>query len=434
MKILITGQTSLHWGRMEFGNIGNYYIIEPFVRLLHETFPMAKITTTLQMTERFCRDENIEVLPMELFFGWDNDLEKANKELEIALKYEMTHELKKTTPFIEEVKGCDLVIDFSGDIWGDNADFLGNDRFYVGLCKDRVAQIFAKKTVMLAGTPGPFNNKENLDFAKEVYSKFDLVTNREFVSIKLLEEYGFDVSKTMSLACPAFLFEPADIYRIETLDQVSDLIKSSRRKIGFVICGWNFIEGPYDKWPRPDSDYEIFADAIERFTQNVDADIYLMSHSNGFPIPPKRFELKHGRDYPIIKQLQQVLQNRGIAKNIFSLDGVYDAWQTKAIIGQFDMFVSGRVHAAVAALSQHVPTVIIDYGHEPKAHKLKGFAEVADALDYLAMPDKKCDLIEKMLLCWNNRKKYQFKLEKRIQEVKKMAKTNFELLKKTILK
>ena len=159
-----------------------------------------------------------------------------------------------------------------------------------------------------------------------------------------------------------------------------------------------------------------------------------MSHSNGFPIPPKRFELKHGRDYPIIKQLQQVLQNRGIAKNIFSLDGVYDAWQTKAIIGQFDMFVSGRVHAAVAALSQHVPTVIIDYGHEPKAHKLKGFAEVADALDYLAMPDKKCDLIEKMLLCWNNRKKYQFKLEKRIQEVKKMAKTNFELLKKTILK
>ena len=85
MKILITGQTTLHWGRMEFGNIGNYYIIEPFVRLLHETFPMAKIKTTLQMSERFCRDENIEVLPMELFFGWDNDLKKANKDTEIKI-------------------------------------------------------------------------------------------------------------------------------------------------------------------------------------------------------------------------------------------------------------------------------------------------------------------------------------------------------------
>ena len=32
-----------------------------------------------------------------------------------------------------------------------------------------------------------------------------------------------------------------------------------------------------------------------------------------------------------------------------------------------------RIHGAVAALSQSVPTVIIDYGHEPKAHKLIGF-------------------------------------------------------------
>ena len=47
-----------------------------------------------------------------------------------------------------------MVIDFSGDIWGDNADFLGDDRFYVGLVKDRVAQIFAKKTAMIAGSPG----------------------------------------------------------------------------------------------------------------------------------------------------------------------------------------------------------------------------------------------------------------------------------------
>ena len=78
----------------------------------------------------------------------------------------------------------DLVIDFSGDIWGDNADFLGSDRFYVGLVKDRVAQVFAKKTVMIAGSPGPFSAGKNLEFAKEVYENFDLVTNR-----KVLEDY-----------------------------------------------------------------------------------------------------------------------------------------------------------------------------------------------------------------------------------------------------
>lgn len=432
MKILITGQCTLHWGRMEFGNIGNYYIIEPFVQLLHETFPNAELYTTFQLSERFSKEENIKILPMNMYYGWNNDLENAKNELKIAENFLINGEINETTPYIDVVRNTDLVIDFSGDMWGDNADFLGEDRFYVGLCKDRVAQIFAKKTVMLAGSPGPFNNKKNLEFAKEVYANFDLVTNRELISIELLKEYGFNTSKTYSLACPAFRFEPTNVKQIENLPQVSDLIKSKRPKIGFVICGWNFTEGPFDKWPRPDSEYNIFAEAIEKFSEKVDADIYLMSHSNGFPIPPNKFELKHGRDYPIIKQLQKVIAIRGFAKNVYALDGVYDAWQTKAIIGQFDMFVSGRVHAAVAALSQFVPTVIIDYGHEPKAHKLKGFAEVANAIEYVAAPDETNGIIDKMMKCWNEREIYHINLKNHIPKVKALAKKNFDLLKPLI--
>ena len=101
-----------------------------------------------------------------------------------------------------------------------------------------------------------------------------------------------------------------------------------------------------------DSDYTVFAEAIEEFSKDKDVDIYLMSHSNGFPIPPKDFELLHGRDYPIIKQLQALLKERGKVENVFALDEVYDAWQSKAILGQFDMVISGRVHAAVGAMSQ----------------------------------------------------------------------------------
>lgn len=42
-NIFVIGQCTLHWGRMEFGNIGNYYIIEPFFRELHRVFPQANI-------------------------------------------------------------------------------------------------------------------------------------------------------------------------------------------------------------------------------------------------------------------------------------------------------------------------------------------------------------------------------------------------------
>lgn len=434
MTILIIGQTTLHWGRMEFGNIGNYYIIEPFIRELHLIFPNTKIKTTLQMSSEFCEREQCEVLPMELYYSWkENELETALAELSSARFYNKYGVLPFTTPYIKEVQNADLVIDFSGDIWGDNADFLGDNRFFIGLCKNRVAQLLKKPTAMLAGSPGPFNNKDLLEFTKEVYANFDLVTNRENTSQLVLKENNFNLNNTKNLACPAFLFQSfKKEVGLKILKDDGIPIKE-RPTIGFVICGWNFKNGPFDKWPRDDSDYIEFVKTIEYISENHNVNICLMSHSNGFPIPPAKFELQHGRDYPIVKQLQKVLIKRNVANNIYCLDGVYDTWTTKSIIANFEILISGRVHAAVAGLSQFIPTVIIDYGHEPKAHKLQGFAEVAGVLELVAEPSSENDIIEKFNLCWKQKEKWKEFLTNKIPEVQKMAKENFKLL-QTILK
>lgn len=433
MKILITGQTTLHWGRMEFGNIGNYYIIEPFVRELFRVFPEASISTTLQMSNVFCKSENVKVLPMELYYGWNvNDLTLALAELAAATIFNKTGVLPISTPYMKAVGEADIVIDLSGDIWGDNANFLGKDRFLVGLCKNRVAQLMKKRTVMIAGSPGPFADQSTLSFAKEVFAGFDLVTNREPLSIEVLKKGGFDVSKVANLACPAFLFEPA------TKDSIKDILfregfaTKARPKVGFILCGWNFINGPFDKWPRPDSDYSPFVEAIEKFTVNCDVDLILMSHSNGFDLPPSSFVLKHGRDYPIVKQLQEILVSRGVAKNVKSLDGVYDQWTTKAIIGQLDMLISGRIHAAVAGFSQFIPTVVIDYGHEPKAHKIQGFAMVAEQEKYVTDPKDIDNMFNCFQTVFENRIAISNILKRRIPEVKELARKNFDLIKEVL--
>ena len=125
MNILIIGQCTLHWGRMEFGNIGNYYIIEPFVRELHKVFPDVNITTSMQMSARFCKDENISVVPMGIYYEWSGqDLTQAKKELKIANHFKQTGEILETTPYIDEVLKANLIIDFSGDIWGITQIFL----------------------------------------------------------------------------------------------------------------------------------------------------------------------------------------------------------------------------------------------------------------------------------------------------------------------
>lgn len=432
MKVLLTGQCSLHWGRMEFGNIGNYYIIEPFIRELHRVFPKCEIRTTFQMSDRFCMEERVKVLPMELFYGWTGeDLSLAKKEVELAKRFSKSGELPERTPYLKEVLWSDIVIDFSGDIWGDNANFLGDDRFEVGLLKDRVAQLMGKRTVMLAGSPGPFSDEKLKQLAKTVYESFDLVTNREPLSTKLLEEEGFDCSNTLTLACPAFLFEPS--YN-ECVSRVVSEIKNFKGQtnkpvIGFILCGWNFETGPFDKWPRDDADYVVFAETIEFITEELGARVCLMSHSNGFDIPPVPFKLKHGRDYPIAKQLQKVVLQRGIAKDVIALDGVYDTWETKAIVGSFDMLISGRVHAAVAGLSQHIPTVIVDYGHEPKAHKLRGFAAIAGVENYVVNPSSKGELKNSVKMCWDSLASYKEYLRGHLPTVRKQAKTHFDLLK-----
>lgn len=428
-RILIIGQCTLHWGRMEFGNIGNYYIIEPLIRQLHEVFPNAKISTTFQMSQNFCDREHIEVLPIELYYSWQEcDLDKTLIELASASIFKNTGYLPRITPYIKAVLESDLVIDFSGDIWGDNANFLGENRFFIGLCKDRIAQLLGKPTVMIAGSPGPFKDQNTLNFAKEVFENFDIVTNRESISTEILSNLGFNTQKVRNLACPAFLFEGASHLSIQELTAKSGLDKNTKPVVGFILCGWNFSEGPFDKWPRNDKDYKNFAESVEFINLKLGAKVCLMSHSNGFHIPPQEFKLTHGRDYPIVKQLEKVLTERGLATDVFTLNGIYDPWQTKGIIGHFDMLVSGRVHGAVAGLSQYVPTVIIDYGHQPKAHKLRGFAEVAGMQEYIADPANTHDLIQKIHDCWVNRSEIYYHLKNRIPTVKDMAKESFKLL------
>ncbi len=428
-SILLTGQCTLHLGRMEFGNLGNYAIIEPFIRELHRVFPKAEINTTFQMTKEFCQQERVKRLSMDLYYSWKkNDLIKAIYETVISSLFKKKLFDIFFTNYMKEVKNADLVIDFSGDIWGENANLIGKHRFLVGLLKDLTAYNLGKKIVMLAGSPGPFKGFIKTKIAKYIFEKFDLVTNREELSTKLLELNFFNLRKVHNLACPAFLFlarPENEMKRIFEYEGLNDSIK----KVGFILCGWNMIEGPYGKWPRKDSEYDNFAEIIEHIIINLKAKVFLLSHNNGF-IPEPNFKIIEGRDHLILRQLMKVLKNRQKVNNFTSLKSIYNAAETKSIIGKFDMLITGRIHAAVSGFTQFIPTVIIDYGHEPKAHKLKGFGRLVGMEDYLADPADVNDMIWKVNLCWKNRDEISKHLKTKIPEVQNKARNNFELIKK----
>lgn len=413
MRILVTGQCTLHWGRMEFGNIGNYYIAEPFFRELHRVFPSATIRTTFQMSEGFCNTERVECVPMTYYYGWEEkDLGNAYKELSIATIYNETKTLIDNTPYIKEVLASDLVVNFSGDIWGANANLVGPNRLLVGLIKDRVVQLLGKPIVMLAGSPGPFDKDSTLPFAQEVFSNYMYVSNRESVSKQVLLDFGFNVDKVVDAACPAFLFEPASQDSIKKYLIGTPLENKEQPVVGFILCGWNLLRGPFSRTDWSDEEFEQYEEAITFLIKKYRVKVCLLSHSNGFELPP-HFKPIRGRDFPLVKRLYDILNRTDIAEDVYLYDGVYTPKETKAIIANFDMLISGRLHGAVAGLSQNVPTVIIDYGHEPKAHKLRGFAQVAGVEKYLANPADVEQIKNVIENCWIDKDQIHNFLEQR---------------------
>lgn len=424
-RLFIIGQCTLHWGRMEFGNIGNYYIIEPFFEELRRVFPDAEIATTMQFSNEFCSKFGLITVPMEAYYDFNSydNLAKAEKELEAV-----ENNIEIDSVFVDEVKKASLVIDFSGDIWGENANFLGKDRFVTGCYKDLIAQKL-KPTVMLAGSPGPFSNGEMLEIAKKTYAGFAFVTNREPISTRLLYEQGFDISRTYDYACPSFLFKKADEEKVDATCDIRKTVCKDKLNVGVIMCGWNFERGPFDAWPRGDGEYNNFVKVMSDIVKNNNAHLFLLSHSNGFKTPPSDFELIHGRDFPIMEQLNDLLLKNGLKESVSLLRGIYLPDITKGIVSCFDVLISGRMHGAVSGLSQGIPTAIIDYGHEPKAHKLRGFAEVAGVEKYIVDPNNLNDFESGVRNLIDDRSKIAQELSSRMRLVKKSAREQFDLLK-----
>ena len=92
------------------------------------------------------------------------------------------------------------------------------------------------------------------------------------------------------------------------------------------------------------------------------------------------------------------------------------------------MFVSGRIHAFVAAVSQSVPTVIITRGFGPISHRNAGFARAVGLENFIADPRNPIDLIEKIEKCWKNKDELRKTLDNKIPDVQDTARASFSIL------
>jgi len=183
--------------------------------------------------------------------------------------------------------------------------------------------------------------------------------------------------------------------------------------------------GPYNRWPREDWEYLPFMNLVNSIIESTNYRVCLMSHQNS---TDANGVLKRGNDHRILLRLSELLGESYDGNRIFLLNGLYDAAQSKAIISTFDLLISGRIHGAVQGLSQEIPTLILDYGHEPRAHKLAGFARVYGFDDYVFAPDDTEGLISGFKRLATSRERLVADLRTRLPIIRAKALSNFSKL------
>ena len=265
MKIFIMGLTSSSLGGMEYHNLGNYAIIEPLIIYLKKEFPNAEISTSIQMSEDFCKKFNILSFHDKRFwtYGIPTGIATLVDICRILIwlffhkifRYNFKYILE-TSLFLNVINNSDLIIDFSGDIYGDNAN---NRQFLENSAKIFFSLILRKPVAILIGSPGPFKNNWRKGIAKNLLNRVDLITNREPISTDLLKDIGVTSKKMKTTACPAFLFKPKKRDDVLEILKTEKILPKEKPLIGMIICGWNMPQSPFNKIPRDKEELIPFA-------------------------------------------------------------------------------------------------------------------------------------------------------------------------------
>jgi polysaccharide pyruvyl transferase WcaK-like protein len=218
-----------------------------------------------------------------------------------------------------------------------------------------LAILLGKRLVLLPQTLGPFRSRASRFVARTILANAERIYSRdaegERVVAELLGRAGGQVRFGYDLG---FLLEPAS-----TVDP-SGVVWPQRPSPSAPLVGLN-VSGLL--WMGGYDGHNMFhlqlgyrglvTDLIEALISREGAAVLLIPHVYGTAAASES-------DNVHIQRLYNELKPR-YGQRLGIVAGRYDASGIKYIIGQCDLFIGSRMHACIAAVSQHVPAVPIAY-------------------------------------------------------------------------
>jgi colanic acid/amylovoran biosynthesis protein len=356
--------------------LGNVAILIPMVSLLRDSSPDAEIETTIQLTDAFCYRYGVTRIAARRRIHprvargtfW---LAQALAELFLAVTAQVLgsrgRQLARrlVSARTRHLAEADIVLDFNGDLFPSD---VHPAKALLHATMIATLGLLGAPVVEFVSSPGPCDTPFRRFVSRLAFSGVSAFANREALSSALVAQLGVRVP-VVSVACPSWLLQPADSSVSDRKLSTEGTDLSRRPLVGVTLAGYNLTS--LRTWGRPEHfrDLDRYLPALRWLLDDLGANVVLLPHvyrQNPFV---HGHELINGPDYDILTHLRDALGAGRYGDRLVLVGGKYSAGEIKGMIGRCDLFLSGRLHAAVAALAQGVPTVLLAYGH-----KHRGFA------------------------------------------------------------
>lgn len=417
--------------------------------------PEPEIITLIQFSKEFADHRNLKIIRNSIFkyrpFSfWQSTL--ANRNLILAWFWNLLHSVRINGKFLicsRKLKAfydADIIIHLGTNLYGEDFGIRG----FIEHSKEiQLARLLKKPIVMYAESLGPFNSSFTRSIAKYLLNRVNLITLRDDVSREYLEEVGVTVPPIYLTADPAFLLEPSPEKRIVEILKSENVTVGKRPVVGVILSAATNLKEKSKKsrvvvmitFVYSLARYFLPESIIKAVLGIIKCTGYFDTFQSRYVTNSEDSKLfdhiteKLGVDILIIPHIHQegifadsdtAMKTQGTAKHqgrINAIEKLYLSEELKGIIGKCDMLISSRMHAAIAAMAQCIPTVLI-----PVSQRHHGIMRMTGQEKYVCKNFTREEVMPKVEEAWAKREKIKLEIEAKMKDIKKASLQNAELV------
>ena len=374
---------------------------------------------TMEILSKFVPDPEFRMLSIypevdyELYnkYGFNLKVSKRNESM-----------IQSMFQLLQEYNKVDLIVDTNG------GGFNDDDGSTIGSCtKVLMGAFIGKKGILFPQSFGPFNTKFTNFLAKFALNRTKLIMVRETISKTCLQEIGVKDSLIHLVPDIVFALQPISSEKVQKIMAKEKINKDDMPLIGINVSQ---LINHRSKNMRVENDYfELMSQIADYLVTELDATVLLIPHE----IYPKEIKTVinatkeiGGDDISAINETFSKVKNKD---KIIPIINEYKVDELKGIIRECNLFIGARLHANVAAISMHVPTISISYSH--KYPGVMGMVGIENYIcDYRTMTID--ELVSKINEVWANREKIREELILNINRLKESEWLSGELVKELL--